>query len=335
MSRVSYFQRYSQKENHATNNTMLLLGHFYQASPFKLERALNSLIGQELAIGLSFEQQVRGQGSVPDALISQNGFRVYVETKRGADLDVSQIQAHLDHISETHVEGKEDILLGLTKTPIIPSQENELLEYAKNKSVVFSAITFSQIVDALKGECSTSDQILVEVLDDYEEFLRSEDLLNDSNRWLAIFPCGQSYGENRDFGIYYTDPKRPVRRVGDLIGIYAQKTVSLIGEVIAVVLSSPAAERPVLEIESGELNEEGLNRIQDMIAATSYYNLSSEPHRFYVTSGFHETSIKKASLNGIQGMRYLDLVELVTSFDLANKHQIEDLAEMLKGTEFS
>jgi hypothetical protein len=71
MSRVSHFQRFSQPENHATNNTLLVLRHFYQSSPFKIQRVLTSLLETDLSIGLAFEQQVRGDASVPDALIKQ------------------------------------------------------------------------------------------------------------------------------------------------------------------------------------------------------------------------------------------------------------------------
>jgi hypothetical protein len=52
MSRVSYFQRFSQRENHATNNTLLMLRQFYESSPFKIERVLNSLTDEDLPIGL-------------------------------------------------------------------------------------------------------------------------------------------------------------------------------------------------------------------------------------------------------------------------------------------
>ena len=77
MSQVSYFQRFSQPENHATNNTLLVLRYFYQSSPFKIQRALTSLLEADLSIGLSFQQQVRGGASVPDALIMQEPLHIY------------------------------------------------------------------------------------------------------------------------------------------------------------------------------------------------------------------------------------------------------------------
>ena len=45
MSRVSHFQRFSQPENHATNDTLLLLRYFYQSSPFKIQSVLTSSTG--------------------------------------------------------------------------------------------------------------------------------------------------------------------------------------------------------------------------------------------------------------------------------------------------
>lgn len=64
MNSISYFQRFSGKENHVTNNTLLMLRHVYQASPAKLENVLNELLDEPLTIGLLFEQQIVGSHSV-------------------------------------------------------------------------------------------------------------------------------------------------------------------------------------------------------------------------------------------------------------------------------
>ena len=54
MSKVSYFQRFSQRENHATNNTLLVLRYLYQVSPLKLEQVFSELLEIQLSIGLTF-----------------------------------------------------------------------------------------------------------------------------------------------------------------------------------------------------------------------------------------------------------------------------------------
>src|SRR3954462_12018263 len=81
MARVSYFQRYSQRENHVTNNTLLMLRHFYRTSPDKIGALLNALFEEEMSIGLEFRQQVGEKHGIPDALITQQSLSIYVEAK--------------------------------------------------------------------------------------------------------------------------------------------------------------------------------------------------------------------------------------------------------------
>jgi hypothetical protein len=95
LSRISHFQRFSQRENHTTNNTLLLLRYFYESDPFKLQNVLSSILETDLSIGLEFEQQIRGDASIPDALITQEPMRIFIETKRGGELDSEQIRRHL------------------------------------------------------------------------------------------------------------------------------------------------------------------------------------------------------------------------------------------------
>lgn len=44
MANISYFQHYAGKENHVTNNTLLMLRYMYHASPLKLEQVLSDLL---------------------------------------------------------------------------------------------------------------------------------------------------------------------------------------------------------------------------------------------------------------------------------------------------
>ena len=68
MSRVSHFQRFSQPENHATNNTLLLLRYFYQSSPFKIQSVLTSLLEADLSIGLASNSRLREMPVSPTPL---------------------------------------------------------------------------------------------------------------------------------------------------------------------------------------------------------------------------------------------------------------------------
>ena len=334
MSRISYFQRFSQKENHATNNSLLILRRFYDESPFKIERVLSSLIDEECQIGLTFTQQIKGKSSVPDALVAQQALRIFFETKRGGDLDQDQITRHIDTIAEDHMDGQTDILIGLTKEPIAQKDFTDLKLLAKRKSVVFAAVTFSQIVDALRGECAEYERDLLAIVEDYEQYLSEENLLEERNQWLPIFPCGTSYAENERFGLYYEPPSRPCKRNHRFIGIYAQKSVSLIGEIKAIVTVDFEDGELVFETELGTLTKERKDRVKEVIGQTDYYDLDASPHRYYLVGGFLKTDIRKASTGGIMGLRYLDMRKLLADFDMKKDCPPEEMAQLLRGTQF-
>ena len=79
---IHYFQRYHSKENVDTSNTMLMLSRLYNYNADKFFSMLNSLIlGENKSPEITFDLQVVGDDSVPDAVISQKSFKIVVETK--------------------------------------------------------------------------------------------------------------------------------------------------------------------------------------------------------------------------------------------------------------
>ena len=134
MTNISYFQRYSQRENHATNNTLLVMRHFYQVSPQKISEVLSELCETDLSVGLLFEQQVRSPTSVPDALISQAPLDIYFETKREGKLNLSQIDRHLVSINRNSRNHAQKFLFGLTKTQINDVDREKSYKELKKKA---------------------------------------------------------------------------------------------------------------------------------------------------------------------------------------------------------
>ena len=49
MAELSYFQKYTQRENHITNNTLLMMRHLYQHGVARFEQFLTNLIGEDAA----------------------------------------------------------------------------------------------------------------------------------------------------------------------------------------------------------------------------------------------------------------------------------------------
>ena len=79
--KIHYFQRYHAKENVATANTMLLLSRLYQYSTDKFFRFLNSWAFPEgFESEIVFQLQEKNDKSVLDATITQDSFKIAVET---------------------------------------------------------------------------------------------------------------------------------------------------------------------------------------------------------------------------------------------------------------
>jgi hypothetical protein len=329
MSRVSHFQRFSLPENHATNNTLLLLRYFYQSSPFKIEGALTSLIDKTLSIGLSFQQQVRRDASIPDALILQEPMRIYVEAKRGGALDHDQVRRHLASIAQDMAR-QGNILIGITKEPISADDRKSLTDAAADQGVTFAAVTFSQIAEALRQQCAPHEGQLAAILDDYEDYLAGENLLEERDQRLVVFPCGTSIAENARFNLYYEPPSRPCKRNHRFIGVYNRKVVAYVGMIEAIAVVSFEGGEAEFSEETGQLTDDHKTRIKTAIDSTPYYDLKAAPHRYYLVDRFVSTDLRKISPGGIMGLRYLDLTEIIPSYDRRRTYSTDELAAALR-----
>ena len=312
-----------------------MLRYFYQSSPFKIQRFLTSLLEIELSIGLTFEQQIRGDASVPDALITQEPLHIFIETKRGGDLDSEQIRRHFKSIAQHQTgvtRGLGTILIGLTKEPIAESDRKALAADAAMQGITFAAVTFSQIVEALRAQCADFERELLSIVEDYESYLAEERLLEERNQWLVVFPCGTSLTENARFALYYEPPSRPCKRNYRFIGVYNHKTVAYVGTVEAIAVATSCDGVLSFTEEAGQLTESHRKRITSAIEETPYYDLKAETHRFYVVDSFVPTDARKTSAGGIMGLRYLDLSKIVPGYNPRKDYTSEELAVALKGT---
>ena len=65
--------------------------------------------------------------------------------------------------------------------------------------------------------------------------------------------------------------------------------------------------------------------------ATPYYDLKAHPHRYYLVDHFVSTVLKKTSSGGIMGYRYLDLSDILPSFNPRKAYTTDEMAAALKG----
>lgn len=312
MTKVSYFQRYSQRENVVTNNVLHLLGRIYDHRPSKLERVLSLLIqdladgGPDLEVGPRFVQQVRGPERVADGLISQPGFDVLIETKLGAKFSEVQAIGHLKHVKQS----ANPVVILLGNAPHFDDKElTAFLEAARALPRVRVAVcTFKDVIDACRVVVASHEDQLSDVIDDFEDFCLDLNLMSMDECTMFVPPCGQSFHDNVKWKLYYTPATRP-RRSGSWLGVYRDKRVHFIGRIDLVL---DVGCEMTGEVLTPTANDEQRKRILGAIedAKVRNWDLLEAPHTFYLCSDMTPTAFDKDSPGGIPGHRYFDLTGL-------------------------
>lgn len=237
MSNIHYFQRYSQKENWVTNNTMLLLSRLNYFYPRKFEMVINSTLdnNSSVNIGVQFSQQNRSNESVPDGMISQESFEIKIETKLFDNLSKDQLIKHVRSFSE---DAGTKILLGLSKQKVDDAIVKEVNKNITNKclkNLKFVAVSFSILIEAIRNEIEVHEKEMTEIIDDFANLCEEQDLIDLTEQTMLGLTVGLSLNENLEFDMYYELENRNHNRGFNYIGLYANKAICAIGKLSKIV----------------------------------------------------------------------------------------------------
>ncbi|WP_147803878.1 hypothetical protein [Alkalicoccus halolimnae] len=338
MTDVHYFPRYSQKENMVTNNTLLLFSRLYQNSPAKFSLFINSILEdneKELNTSVQFKQQERSSsGRVPDGIISQESFKVVIETKLYSQQNIPQIKGHLDAFE------KEDnqIFLWIDKEPITATYKklinDELLDYNKNNGtdIKFASTTFKEIAHSFKDILQEFDLEMIALIDDYEKFCHESGLVDNLNNTVRVVLTGNTFDENIKHKIYFHPQDRGYQNT-KYIGLYKDKAIRAIGKITGIVdaqYDENSQDFASYEDILGSSTKTRKDQIKQIIleSKAKHSYPAEEARRFFFVDEYHETEYIKTSKGGIAGVRYLDLSEVK---GYKEKMNAEEIAELLKG----
>ena len=330
MSQIRHFPRYSQKENTVTNNVLLLMSRLYDYNRLKFSTFLVAL-GDEASnvaehLQLQFGQQRGTETSVVDGFIAQESMKIVVETKLNEDdFLLYQLKGHLSAFDDE----RHRLLVLLSPGPTGPSGNvlENIQNDCKSKGINTLHTTFEEIIAAAKSCLSDHDETMLSVVEDFAVFCSDEDLLPRDKFRMFTPPCGQSFDDNLEYSLYYC-PVSWNRRSSQYLGIYAFKSVRLIGKISKIITCDLDIERGTVELKD-EINDDEKERILD--AARSAYTKRgwdiSRDYKFFLCDEMVDTDFQKTSPGGIQGHRYFDLGEIL---ELKELPRIQTLAEFLK-----
>jgi hypothetical protein len=189
---ISLFSGYSQGENRTTNYCLLLLKMLYEENPKFLAEATAKLAGDSEVgseIGVKFQQQVYKGSSIPDGLILQSAFTIYIETKNWNWFYDGQLEEHLSSLHKSHVGLK--ILIALCNFEGENRKKferiRELCEGKYSGSIVFEDVSFEEFLSALKLPHLPKN--LDDAIDEFSVYLEEQGLLPSWKRRLDVINC--------------------------------------------------------------------------------------------------------------------------------------------------
>lgn len=331
--KIHYFQRYHSKENVATANTMLLLSRLYSYSPNKFFRFLKSeFFPDSFEPEIVFTLQEKSESSIPDATITQGGFKIIVETKLSDWFYSDQLVRHL----QAFTDEKCKVMITLAPEPMAEDKLSRfqavLKEYNTGKStpIIHINTTFENLANAINKVIDDHDYEMQAVLDDYLDYCYNDNLITVSDAWkiMRVQLAGTTFDFNVREGVYYDGAEHGFRP-HDYLGLYTNKSVRAIGKVCARIVAIPTAQGMEYNVEYGELTDERKQKIHNAIEdAVSYgYDLSSIKHRYFFVDQFYETDFKKSTLYPPRGTRIFDLSSILEMSELPST---EEIAELLR-----
>ncbi len=329
--KIHYFQRYHGKENVATANTMLLLSRLYSYSPDKFYRFLKSEIFLDsFEPEIAFTLQEKSIDSVPDAAITQEGFKIIVETKLSDWFYSDQLLRHLNSFGDE----KFKVMITLRSERLEESKKNKfeskLKDYNASQKypVLHLNTTFEALIIAIQDVIDEKDYEMQEVLNDYLDYCYNDSLITVSDSWkyMRMQLAGTTFDFNVRENVYYDKAERGFR-AHDYLGLYRNKSVRAIGKICARITAVETSNGMEFKEEFGELTEARKNTIMKAIndGITYGYNLKDVEHRYFFVEEFIHTDFRKITPKAPMGSRIFDLTEILSLDSIPDTHTIAKL----------
>lgn len=318
MTNIHYFQRYSSKENTVTNNSLLLFSRLYHHDARAFKEFLNHLSGDEqitpINATINFEQQTSARHSVPDGAITQESFKIVIETKLYGQEDIDQIIRHTDGFGDE----KNKYLMLINVHQIPDNYKKKIRDKLNEKGTGVELIdtTFEDIVTGFRAVINDYDTEMNMIIDDYEDYCNDANLISIENKLMRALPVGNTLEHNFKYKLYYAPASRSYTRRHRYLGLYTQKEIKAVGEIILIVDANYLKETKKLKCELVEGDYDRLteevegNILQAMIHGEEDFGYQIYTgHRFFIVPQFIKTEFKKDSPGGLLGAKYFDLTE--------------------------
>lgn len=233
-----------------------------------------------------FNLQEKSVESIPDATITQEGFKIVVETKMTDWFYDSQLMNHLKSFRDEKNKLLITLSSELIETTKLEKFNMDLEKYNKTQKypVIHLNTTFENLADAIEEVIDERDYEIKDILNDYREYCHTDGLIPTADSWkyLRMQLAGTTFDFNKNNNVYYHEAERGFSFY-DYLGLYTQKSVRVIGKVCAIIAAVEKDGKIEYEAELGEATQERKETIVKAIEdALSYgYDLKNCKHIYF------------------------------------------------------
>lgn len=329
-SAISLFSGYQQTENRTTNYCLLALKLIYEENPSLLAEAVSDLAGDESLmdlVGVRFMQQTRTGTSIPDAVIVQAPFAMFVETKNSDWFYDDQLEAHIKNLDEGYPGVKVLIALSNFETDD-PSRFTKIFDLCESiyaDRVKFVPVSFEMLIRTL-GKLKLSKR-LDDLVSELRNYLDEQGLLSSWEYTLDVVNCAGIPEDVLDHNVYMCPATGGAYSHSrcKYFGMYREKKVGKIALIRAVV--------DVVDVDSAELKWKNVDANDTDLLKEAREIVSRArdeyPTRIFLLGELHDTSFLKDTKGGMLGSKqYFDVAKL-------EPQDAEDLAGKLHNNNWS
>lgn len=334
MSRqITLFSGYSQRENRTTNYCLLILKMVYEENPKFLAEVLTTLVGEELGerIGVKFRQQEKKASSIPDGLILQPAFTIYIETKNVDWFYDAQLENHLAALDAETPGFK--VLIALSA---FEGEEGDrfqkiraICESKYQNSVAFERVSFDDFVQALNLPHLPKN--LADAVADFRDYLDEQDLLPSWETRLDVVNCAGQPNDILTENVYMCPATGGAYNHAKCkyFGMYRGKRVDKVAVIEAVVdLEDDDKAKVKWHIAPGR-DADFIQQARTKLQKIRESRPGQYPLRVFLLGPLHDTDFRKDTTGGMFGSkRYFNVVTLEAA-------DAQQLASKLRGKTWS
>jgi hypothetical protein len=327
---ISLFSGYNLSENRTTNYCLLVLKMLYEENPKYLGEILEDVVGDlgEM-VGVKLRQQEKKKSSVPDALITQSAFAIYIETKPSDKFSDSQLEAHLNALQ---TEPGLKILIALGNFDSLePRRFEKIRNLCAEKygdTIRFAAVSFKDLLSSCEG-LDDLPKNLADMLADFRDYLTGQNLLSSWEHLLDVVNCANHAETVIEDNAYMCPATGGVyaHQRSKFFGLYRNKKVERVALIEALVdLESPE------KAQLWWVNVEGREEEDFVRRARAKYSKRAKkdeyPARVFVLGQLEETDFHKRTKGGMWSTKkYFDIQSL-------HAQDARDLAAKLRGKDW-